>query len=27
LVLHEADGRFTAAADAVLRDAKAIKLS
>ena len=27
LVLHEADGRFTAAADAVLRDAKAIELS
>ena len=25
LVLHEADGRFTAAADAVLRDAKAIE--
>lgn len=26
LVLHEADGRFTAAADAVLRDAKALSL-
>jgi len=27
LVLHEADGRYTAAADAVLRDAKAIELT
>lgn len=27
LVLHEADGRFTAATDAVLRDAKAIDLT